>query len=356
MRKKLVLIQLSRALVPLLVMLHHLATTMMDYYGYNIMDLAYLPLTGGVYYFFSLSGFMAYYIYRRKFGEKGELSDFLRNRFIRIYPLYWVVTLSFLVLAFIFPWFSTGAERDIEVILTSIFLIPNPHWQDPFVIVAWSLEYTVYFYLMFSVLFLNSRRLGRLLFGGWGVLSVLGAYGIVYVDHFLFDFLFAPYNLMFISGVFCAWLILKLPVPAAVGYVFSAIGLIGFPLTWVNALHSFMPLSFEASAGISIVFLLIGLGTVDLSKDTKIPNALHQLGNVAFSIYLVHNIVLDLLAEAMDQAGMYAWLGGFGMSAVLVFFMMLAGIAVHFKVEKPLHNVFKKWLGQRKAAAADAQP
>nr|WP_258048474.1 MULTISPECIES: acyltransferase [unclassified Planococcus (in: firmicutes)] len=331
-------------MVPLLVMLHHLSTTMMDYYGFNIWNLAYLPLTGGVYYFFSLSGFMAYYIYRKNFSKVGQLKDFLLNRFIRIYPLYWAVTIAFLILAFLFPWFATGAERDPTVILTSIFLVPNPDWQDPFLIVAWSLEYTIYFYLMFSMLFLNPRVLGRALFIGWGVLSFLGVTGIVYIDHFLFDFLFATYNFMFIAGVVCAWLILNAKIPVGLGYLFMAIGLIGFPVTWVNALNPFMDISFELSASVSIMFLLIGLGVIDLKQDIRIPNALHQLGDAAFAIYLVHNVVLDLFSEWMDQEGLHEVLGNIGMSTVLVILMLFFGILAHFKLELPLHRLFKGWL------------
>ncbi len=354
MRKKLVLIQLSRALVPLLVMLHHLSTTMMDYYGYNIWGLSYLPLTGGVYYFFSLSGFMAYYIYRNKFGRRDELPDFLINRFIRIYPLYWVVTIVFLLLAFAFPWFATGAEQDLGVILTSIFLIPNSQWQDPFVIVAWSLEFTVYFYLIFSLLFLSPRWIGRLAFGAWGAFSVLAVWGFVYIDSFLFDFLFSSVNLMFLAGVACAWFVLRFRIPLVYGYAFAAIGLIGFPVTWLNSLHGFMNISFEASAGVAIVFLLIGLGGIDLKQDIRIPNFLHELGNAAFSIYLVHNIVLDLFSEWMDRWGIYGWTGGFGMSALLFGLMIFAGVAAHRKVELPLHALFKKWLLRKKTTSPEA--
>ena len=355
MRRKLVLIQLSRALVPILVMLHHLSTTMMDYYGFNMGNLALLPLTGGVYYFFSLSGFMAYYIYRQKFGKKGQLADFLVNRFIRIYPLYWAVTLAFLILALLLPWFATGAERDMAVILTSVFLVPNPEWQDPFLIVAWSLEYTVYFYLMFSLLFLSPRLIGKSLFAAWGMVSLLGVIGVVYIDHFLFDFLFASYNLMFIMGVVCAWLVLHANLPVILAYLFIALGLIGFPVTWLNALNPFMEMSFEMSASLSIMMLLIGLGVVDLKKNVTMPNLFHQLGNAAFALYLVHNVVLDVFSEWMDQAGLHEVLGDIGMSLVLIALMMCFGILAHFKLELPLHRLFKGWLRKNKANVAPSE-
>lgn len=247
------------------------------------------------------------------------------------------------------PMVCNRRGQDPAVILTSIFLVPNPEWQDPFLIVAWSLEYTIYFYLMFSLLFINPRFIGKALFVGWGVFSFFGATGIVYIDHFLFDFLFVSYNFMFIAGVVCAWLILNVKIPLSAGYLFMVLGLLGFPITWMNALNPFMEISFETSASVSIMLLLIGLGAIDLKKDIHIPNALHQLGNAAFAIYLVHNVVLDLFAELMDQAGLHEVVGDIGMSLILVILMMFFGVLAHFKLELPLHRIFKGWLQQNKA-------
>lgn len=103
MRKKLILIQFSRALVPLLVMLFHVSESMDSYWNYTLLHLTLLPFSGGINYFFALSGFMLYYIYHNKFSQPNELKDYLINRFIRIYPLYWLLTLVAILMMIVFP-------------------------------------------------------------------------------------------------------------------------------------------------------------------------------------------------------------------------------------------------------------
>ena len=76
-RKRLELIQFSRALVPFLVMLFHLSGTMMAYFDYNLLGFSFIPISGGVNYFFALSGFMMYYIYRGKFGSNTSIKKLL---------------------------------------------------------------------------------------------------------------------------------------------------------------------------------------------------------------------------------------------------------------------------------------
>ena len=146
-RKKLVLIQFSRALVPILVMLFHLSGSMMDYFEFNLLGFSYLPISGGVDYFFALSGFMMYYIYRDSLGKPNQ--NYLLNRFIRVYPLYWLLTLGFLAVLFLNPNFGVGHETDIDTIITSLFLFQSPRELEPVLNVAWSLVHTVFFYLVF---------------------------------------------------------------------------------------------------------------------------------------------------------------------------------------------------------------
>ena len=73
--KKLILVQFSRALVPVMVMFFHLSLTMMEYYQFNLLGFSFIPMSGGVNYFFVLSGFMMYYIYRKKFGQTGQMKN-----------------------------------------------------------------------------------------------------------------------------------------------------------------------------------------------------------------------------------------------------------------------------------------
>ena len=151
-RKRLELIQFSRAFVPFLVMLFHLSGTMMAYFDYNLLGFSFIPISGGVNYFFALSGFMMYYIYRGKLGQTHQLKSYLLNRLIRVYPLYWLLTCLFLFVLFLNPNFRVGHETDIDTLITSFLLVQSPRELEPVINVAWSLVHTVFFYLVFSLI------------------------------------------------------------------------------------------------------------------------------------------------------------------------------------------------------------
>lgn len=123
MWKRLILIQFSRVLVPLLVMLFHVAEKIHDYWSYSILHVTRLPLSGGVHYFFALSGCMLYYNYHRKFTSPHATKNYLLHRFIRIYPLYWVLTFVTIIIFLFFP--SLG-ERTCRAVILSLPLIPDP--------------------------------------------------------------------------------------------------------------------------------------------------------------------------------------------------------------------------------------
>ena len=57
---------------------------------------------------------MIYYIYRDSLGQPRQFKNFLLNRFIRIYPLYWLLTLAFLSVLFLNPNYGVGHETDMD--------------------------------------------------------------------------------------------------------------------------------------------------------------------------------------------------------------------------------------------------
>lgn len=83
--------------------------------------------TGGVDFFFVLSGFLITYIYSGKSERPGEAFAFLQKRLLRIYPLLWFFTILSLPFYFFLRGFGSDIERDPVVIVKSVFLIPMPH-------------------------------------------------------------------------------------------------------------------------------------------------------------------------------------------------------------------------------------
>ena len=335
-RKRLELIQFSRALVPFMVMLFHLSGSMMGYFDYNLLGLSFIPISGGVNYFFALTGFMMYYIYHRSFGQTNQLKSFLLNRFIRIYPLYWLLTCLFLFVLLLYPSFSMGHETDIDTLITSFLLVQSPRELEPVLIVAWSLVHTVFFYLVFSLLFFSRVNISKAIITIWALLTIAFSLGYLYIDHFLISFFFNQYNLIFLAGILCAYYITHFKINLKVSILMIIIGGLGFPVLWLNTVHPFIPIDFDMGTGLASALIILGLGSIDMQKDMKIPRFFNYIGNAAFSIYLSHHFVLDLLTELMSQLSVYDYLGGWLTSMVLLIFMLSIGCIVHSFIEKPL--------------------
>jgi len=342
-RKKLVYIQFSRALVPLMVMVFHLSESMEAYYNVNFLGLATLPLSGGVNYFFALTGFMMVYIYRNQFGETNQIKNYLLNRFIRIFPFYWVITLVFLGVVLFSPvTFWSEVVVSPSTILSSFLLLPNGSGTDPFLLVAWSLVYTVFFYIVFSLFFLSNKELSKWLMITWGALSLIFYTGLVEVHHFLFHFVFGMNSVIFLGGVLCAYLITHYQIGVKWAGFLAFVGIIGFPLTWLNYIHVWMYVDFDLSTGFFSALLIMGLASIDLQKTIRIPRFFNYLGNAAFAIYLTHNTVLDISMELYSRLSVYSVVGAAGTMIFISVLMLAVGCLAHSFVEKPLVAAMRK--------------
>lgn len=350
MRKKLVLIQVSRALVPILVMLFHIAENMKDYWNYNLLGLSYLPISGGVNYFFALSGFMLFYIYQQDIQRPVNVRGFFLNRFVRIYPLYWILTSIAILALFLFPALGNGHELNLGNLMYSFLLLPNPSGQEPVLDVAWSLVHTVYFYVIFSVLFCFGKKLSQFLLLIWTGISLAAFTSLIQVDNSIFDFLFNQYNLLFLAGILCAFGIARYQIPIILSGICVFFGLIGFPLTWVNDVYHFVNVDFDICTGLSSVFIIFGLASIDKQKNIIIPGFFNYLGNASFAIYLSHNIVLNALSEFFNRLTVFEKLGGVVTSTFLLILMTCAGCFVHSFIEKPLVNKIKKMIVMKTSA------
>jgi len=339
MRKQLNLIQVSRALVPLFVLLFH-ANEMMDFYfDYNFLGISVGTKSGGVYYFFALSGFMMYYIYHTKIGNKGIIKDFLYSRFIRIFPVYWILTLLILPIYFIIPGFGDGNEREFSTIMTSLLLIPREN--EPILGVAWSLIHTVYFYLLFSLVLFKNSKISMAIIFIWSLLSVAFSLKILSSSHYLLNFFFNFNNLIFLSGVACAYCVSKIRIPSAISIFFIIVGFSGFPLSWVNAELSFINLGLQMITTLSSVFLILGLSSIDLRKEITIPSFAKYLGESSLSIYLTHKLTLSLLCKTISIISFIA-INNKVLSIFIIVISILVGCFVYSFIEKPLNHKLKE--------------
>src|SRR5436190_1288571 len=113
-------LQAGRALAALLVVLYHngLYIFALDkYWGADPSRGLFNFGHAGVEFFFVLSGFIIFYIHGKDLGVPSRFFSFIRKRFIRIYPIYWLVLAAIIPVYFLVPSFGFDYHRRIDTII-----------------------------------------------------------------------------------------------------------------------------------------------------------------------------------------------------------------------------------------------
>lgn len=120
-----------------------------------------LPFRGGAHgvdLFFVISGFIIAYV------AATDSSQFLTRRLIRIVPTYWISTLALFALLLVMPSMFRSTPSDVGLLLRSLLFLPSasnvhddglPH---PTLSGGWTLNYEMYFYVVFAIALLISKR------------------------------------------------------------------------------------------------------------------------------------------------------------------------------------------------------
>lgn len=180
-------LQALRAFAALNVALFHTLVTSTAY-GYKLA--LFSPLLGwggnGVDIFFVLSGFIMVYILE---GKKVGPKEFFIERLLRVAPLYWVLTGTFLLLVLAVP--SAFRSENVSIFshaLASIFFISQA-WlgQLPLLFDGWSLEYEMLFYVLLTIGLFFPKRYQTYIFASVGIIFTALVFE---VDSIVYEFVF----------------------------------------------------------------------------------------------------------------------------------------------------------------------
>lgn len=135
----------------------------------------------GVDFFFVLSGFIMAWTNWNRFARPSYPGEFLARRIARVVPMYWIATTVALVLLLSQPaLFSHGQRPVVSWILKSYFFVPalspGGYELSPLVGLGWTLNFEMYFYLLFAFALVLSRRHALLALLGFLAASV--AFGL----------------------------------------------------------------------------------------------------------------------------------------------------------------------------------
>ncbi|MDH2069470.1 acyltransferase [Pantoea sp. GD03673] len=314
MTQQLKSIQALRGLACLAVVTFHFRYQIQEQYP----ALANLLSTGvvGVDLFFILSGFVITLSVSRMGTGFAAASDFLKRRALRLLPAYFILLLInfFLSGGMATFHYAEKTQAVISAATLSVYLPQHaPFYVDDngFMGVRWTLNYEFLFYLMMAVCLLVRAR--------WAALAAMLGAVLVAVPMAAghqptlqvsgYDMGYAYLNLMtnpiiwqFAAGVLIGLVyphMARLPVAMRVPFLLAAIALfVQHIISHQNIGHGMM------ASGTVLALLLAAVAFNDSWLGRITPRWLVFLGDISFSVYLIHIVTKARLAKAFTDQGM----------------------------------------------------
>jgi len=288
-------LQVLRGIAAFMIVLKH---SLYEVYGGDAVTsgsfLSDYPLILGVDIFFVLSGFVMVYSTKGKNGTIQSSANFMIRRIIRIVPVYWFYSFLLLGVALVLPSALGSSVFEWTHFLKSLFFIPhdapNGGGAIPFLANGWTLNFEMYFYVIFAVAMLFRPLVSLIFMSLYFVLSLLvfrmiGDWSVAatfYSNFIILDFLAGAWiGYVCVRGIrfpekfcFAAWIVAGgiLLSPFFISYMGLSIGRIG---------------SLVISSGV-VAFLALP----NLSERIEAPRFLKAVGDSSYTLYLFHPFVV----------------------------------------------------------------
>ncbi len=282
----------------------------------------------GVDIFFIISGFIMVYVTDSQPAGWQTSRTFFLKRLIRIVPVYWFYTSVMVILLLVWPQLFRDTQFEIGHVLKSYFFIPNQ--QLPILALGWTLNYEMYFYLVFAIFLVFPRQYRIVGLSVWFGGTVLAGQTITFASPIWWR-LTDPIVLEFLLGAYLGLWVLQgrlLQSWVAVGFFIGGIGLI-----WLSV-------SMEWQAHRLVIWglpsLLIVAAYLSLEQQGwSFGNLLPTVGDSSYSLYLSHAFVVIAVARGvalLNLSGLWFSLAllmiGFGLS-------VFVGLISYHLIERP---------------------
>ncbi len=308
----------------------------------------------GVDFFFVLSGFIILFIHWNDIGKPARVRNFLAKRFIRIYPLYFVATLTIAVLVFSIPNIGLPIFHDPLFVLRNFLMLPTD--GEPLLGISWSLQHEAAFYAVFA-LFIVSPYVGALLFALWFVASAFVGLNTNFPLNWICD----PRHLEFLLGMAGAYLLKStiIPRPRAV----LALGLLLFfgvivicdvflqygahdtSTSMLDRIPLYLP------AGLASAVIIVGAVEAERQELIYVPAIFAVLGDISYALYLTHGFVLELYRKATMHFDIKDTSPEMTLGILFLIAVIVAAVT-HYYVEKPLMKRLRNAIEPHVANAA----
>ncbi|HEY9101399.1 acyltransferase [Chitinimonas sp.] len=290
----------------------------------------------GVHIFFTISGFVIA-IQALQSGGRGAL-EFFARRIVRIVPLYWILTL--------FVWLTSakGSVPD-AVLIKSLLFIPVDSYF-PLLGVGWTLNYEMYFYLLYALLvaWLGLKRC-------WLALAMAGVVLINITSAGKYATVLGnPIVIEFCAGMAAAFLY-KNGYVARFAKAIALIGLLGMASTalWFVP-DTVWALNAVIYWGVPSFFLVLGVVAMEKSGAGFLNGkVIYFLADISYAFYLVHVIAFRWLVPAAIEHIVIPTGARLDLAIpVLIVTCLLLAALLHIVIERPLGKAGKSLIKQVK--------
>jgi exopolysaccharide production protein ExoZ len=299
-----------------------------------------LPYNAGVDIFFVLSGFLMVYTSQKLYQQPKAWRTFLVKRFQRIVPLYWFYTSAMIAVILMMPAAFDTAQASVGHFIQSYLFIPHERPAGgikPLLSLGWTLNYEMFFYVIFAgLLFLSRRKLSAII----AILFIWLA-----VSHYFIPetasmafFWSRPIIIEFIMGMIIANIyMVGFRLPKFVVFVAIAGACMAFFMMPYQV--DIFGLTIYRLPNMTMAVGLVGALTLCHGMDNlRMPKTLKALGDSSYTLYLAHPFAIGAVALMVVK---------FDMSQTLHFWISLGVCVVgsyvaYLIIEKPMIKFFRK--------------
>lgn len=296
----------------------------------------------GVDVFFVISGFIMFYMCHDLFGAEGEARRFLLRRAVRLVPTYWLFTGLMLVATLLFASQLAHPDIDPAHVLASLVFLPWPNPAGatvPFLILGWTLNFEVLFYVVFALALTLPRRAGLALVFAVFIGAAL-LHPLVPERFHALAFWTRPIILEFLMGIGLAAAFLR-------GWRTGWAGSAALVAGGVGALVLLEVVGWYPDAlrflwgGVPALAICAGLALAPERSDASAIGRWAVIGGTAsYALYLSHPFTINALGLVWRKLGLGApW----AFVAVACLVSIAVSVAVYYLVEHPAVT----WLGRR---------
>ncbi|WP_338384861.1 acyltransferase [Escherichia coli] len=301
-----------RGIAALLVIVSHCVRTTESPYSsidtpsdiilFNSLDLGSFAVT----LFFCLSG-ATLYLNHKNDKTLADTASFIVKRIFRIYPAFIFAILAYVLLGNIYvEWY--GEPRGIWIdnialpysyvdVFKHLFLLYDLI-GNPYIIngAFWSLPVEFRYYLLFPVALFLMRKSGPTSVMALALLLACSVYFMPWKPSMPHFFLLSP---SFFGGMLAAYLYERNGKPLKYSLLIIILSLVLASLVWM--FRDDLPNQYKAlryynfNVLLCIIIVYFSLRTNVINYSMKIRSALGFLGNVSYSLYLLHQLVLTFV-------------------------------------------------------------